>query len=115
MGVLEDGHMIQYNAPVMEGPGADCPPPLGLRSQQKSNATIATREMLMIFLPQDFNVRRINWPEGTRIYQCEKGARGHMSLQMSHTDKRGKPPKNTQKAAEHWLTDKQKPTSQQTS
>ena len=109
-GVLEDGETITYAAPVIEGSGAECPPLLGLGTMQQRNSIIGTKDMMLIQLPQDVDVRKIDWGPGPKVYQCEKGHGGHMMLPISHVTRAKKPPgPDIKKHAQSWLSDKPSP------
>ena len=88
-GVLANGDLIQYEAPVIPPgePGETSPVPhlYGLDPMTKENVVMSMRTGLMVFLPEGTSAEtHLEFPPGTRYRQCMKAPSGHWTLLVSH-------------------------------
>ena len=89
VGALHDGGLLGYSTPVLdedpEHPEIACIPPLyGLDQLSGMNSYFDSRGGKIVCIPEG---KSVDWPPGTRVLQCEKGASGHWLLGVGHWDK----------------------------
>ena len=88
-GVLANGDLIQYEAPVTPpgepGESSPVPPLYGLESMMNENVVMSVRTGLMALLPEGTSAEtHLKFPSGTRFRQCVKAPSGHWTLPVSH-------------------------------
>ena len=79
-GCLEDGTIIQYEAPVVSGAPSPLPPLYGLKSMAASNTFFGTRSGVHALVPEGAEVQL---PKGTKFMRSVKSASGHWLLRVS--------------------------------
>ena len=89
VGALHDGKLLGYSMPVLdedpEHPETACIPPLyGLDQLSGMNSYFDSRGGKIVCTLEG---AQVDWPPGTRVLQCEKGASGHWLLGVGHWDK----------------------------
>ena len=91
VGALHDGGLLAYEAPVLDAEhcpeSAGVPPLYGLDFLSRDNGLFDSRSGALYCLPVAFDASQLNWPQGTRILQCERSTGGHWLLGVDHWDK----------------------------
>ena len=83
-GVLEDGTVIQYDAPRI--PGSSVPALCGMQTLDEQNMGVLPWSNQLAKVPRG-KEQEIIWPEGTTFIQCRRAKTGHMLLPIGHFDK----------------------------
>ena len=76
-GVLEDGTIIQYDAPRI--PGSSVPALCGMQTLDEQNMGVLPWSNQLVKVPKG-KEQDIIWPEGTTFIQCRRAKTGHMLL-----------------------------------
>ena len=104
-GVLSNGDLIQYEAPVIPpgtpGDPSPVPPLYGLDSMSRENVVMSMRTGLMALVPDGMEPQ-VKYPPGTKFRQCVKAPSGHWTLPVSHWSEL-----NNKTVKTVFLTDKQ--------
>ena len=82
-GILENGEVIKYAAPVIPGDPSPVPPLYGLASMAKENTYFDTRGGRLCMVPDEME-KQIKWPTGTRFIQMKKASSGHWLIPISN-------------------------------
>ena len=81
-GCVAEGDVIEYEAPVLEGTGAEVPPLYGLEPMARDNVYFGTRTGVMHRIPEGTD-DQIVFPPGTKTIKCSKAKSGHWMLPIS--------------------------------
>ena len=83
-GVLEDGTVIQYEAPRI--PKSSVPALCGMQTLDEQNMAVLPWSSQLAKVPKG-KEHEIKWPEGTTFLQCRRANTGHMMLPIGNFDK----------------------------
>ena len=81
-GVLPNGQVMKYSAPVIPGEESPVPPLYGLDSMAADNTFFDTRHGKLAMVP-DGKENEIVWPKGTTFIQMVKAPSGHWLVPIS--------------------------------
>jgi hypothetical protein len=94
-GVLEDGTVIQYDAPRI--PGCSVPALCGMQTLDEQNMGVLPWSSQLVKVPKG-KEKDIIWPEGTTFLQCQRAKTGHMMLPIGHFSRMKHKPEKSQLA-----------------
>ena len=81
-GVLEDGAVIQYDAPRI--PGSSVPALCGMQTLDQHNLGVLPWSSQLVKVPKG-KEHEIKWPEGTTFIQCKRAKTGHLMLPIGRS------------------------------
>ena len=85
-GVVAEGYLITYQAPVLEESGKAVPGLYGLDPMADRNTYVGTATGKLHMIPPGTD-DQIIWPKGTKTLSCVKSRSGHWMLPISKWDK----------------------------
>ena len=80
---LEDGSLLNYVTPVVNGSPSPIPSLYGLDDMAAQNTYFGTSNGLMAMIPQGSD-DQIVWPKGTRFIQCRRAPSRHWVMTTSN-------------------------------
>ena len=81
-GCVAEGHVIAYEAPVLEGNGSGVPPLYGLEPMARDNTYFGTRTGVLHQIPEGTD-DLIIFPPGTKTMKLARAKSGHWLLPIS--------------------------------
>ena len=81
--MLEDGTLMNYRTPVVNGHPSPIPSLYGLDDMAAHNTYFGTANGLMAMIPEGTD-KQIHWPPGTRFIQCKRAPSRHWIMTTSN-------------------------------